>query len=193
MPTEIDKPDNENFVDLTSGDLSVFTRLVETYQASVFGYLGRMGFSQQQSEDLAQETFLRVWRGRESFDISRGRVSTWLFSIAVNVARTEFHRLKRRSQEQFTDEGESAIDNLVDRHPLSEPSVIVDSNQKIQLIQSALRSLSAEDRDLLALVYVQELSTAEASQLAGCTPGTFRTRLSRARARLATRLEETNA
>ncbi|HKE12427.1 MAG TPA: sigma-70 family RNA polymerase sigma factor, partial [Myxococcota bacterium] len=70
---------------LQRGDPTAFERLLERYQRRLFGFLLRRVPSQQ-TEDLFQETWLRVVRARESFDPAR-RFSTWLFQIANNLSR----------------------------------------------------------------------------------------------------------
>jgi len=57
--------------DLASGDPARFERLVRRYQSPIFAFAGRMGFTAAESEDLAQEVFIRLWRSREQFDPQR--------------------------------------------------------------------------------------------------------------------------
>ena len=81
-----DKPADEP--DYLGGDPVAFGALVTRYQDSLFGFLGRMGFEQSVCEDLAQEAFLRVWKNRDKYNADKASVSTWLFTIARNLALT---------------------------------------------------------------------------------------------------------
>ncbi len=164
--------------DLTSDDPTVFGRVVTRYQRSLFGFFGRMGFSQTDTEELAQDTFLRAWRHRARYDARRSRVSTWLFAIARNLARDELDRRTRRPS------GGDDLPELVDSRLGVDPVACVETNQRIERLRAGLQALSSDDRALIALSFTDELSADEAAGLLGCTVGTFRTRLSRARQRL---------
>ena len=64
------------------GDTRAFEGLVRRYQRPLFHYLGRMGLTTAETEELAQETFLRAFRHLKAFEPNRARFSTWLFTIA---------------------------------------------------------------------------------------------------------------
>ncbi len=155
-----------------------FGRIVRRYQRSIFGFFGRMGFGQTDTEELAQETFLRAWRHRDGYDPARARVSTWLFAIAHRVALDEFGRRGRRPAltADMPDHG--------DDNPYADPAARLAFNQRLSQLQAALGLLSESDRSVIALSSVAELSATEAADLLGCTAGAYRTRLSRARERL---------
>ena len=78
--------ENSKEVDYLGGDPVAFGELVTRYQHSLFGFLGRMGLEPAVCEELAQETFLRAWVNRASYDAGKAAVSTWLFTIARNLA-----------------------------------------------------------------------------------------------------------
>lgn len=161
-----------------------FETLVDHYQDPLFGFLGRMGFDQATAEDVAQESFLRAWKHRSSFDANKASVSTWLFTIARNIA---LNRIQREGCRKFDT---SDVDSLVSIE--SDPSGL-DSCQlqrRKNLVHRALTKLSVDDRSALALAYLRELTSTEAATILGCTPAAYRTRLSRARQRLALIIEE---
>jgi RNA polymerase sigma-70 factor (ECF subfamily) len=67
------------------GDHSAFGRIVEAYQGRIFAYLGRMGFDSATAEDIARDTFLRMWRNAGQFDRKLGGLATWILTIARNI------------------------------------------------------------------------------------------------------------
>jgi len=89
---------------ITKGNRQAFAPLVERYQRSLFSYLGRMGFSQAQAEDLAQETFIRAWQHLGQYDAHRAEFSTWLFTIARRLALNELERAGNRLETHWGEE-----------------------------------------------------------------------------------------
>ena len=116
-------------------------------------------------------------RAREQYDEHKAQYSTWLFRIARNVAITALEKRDR------------VIDTANTEHVMNapDPSPTIDVVHEAQLherLNIALSSLSLEDQETIALSGLQELSNEEAAEVVGCSTATFRTRLSRARARL---------
>jgi len=163
---------------------SEFSRRVDEHQQSLFAYLSRLGLRSATVDDVAQEAFLRAWRYRDRFDASRGQWNTWLFRIARNLA---FSAMRREASDADLTEPE-----ILERNAAStpEPSANAELLQKRMRLRRAIQQLNEDERDVLAMAYVQALSSTEAASIIGCEPGTFRVRLSRARARLTGLIEE---
>lgn len=168
--------------DYLSGDPVAFGSLISRYQGALFGFLGRMGFDQSTAEDLAQETFLRAWKNRHSFDPSKAQVSTWLFTIARNHA---LNQLSRKSRVVSADVG---TDTQLEPAGRDSPSDQYEQHQSVVRLREALNSLSLADREVLAVCYTPEISTD--NKVLQCSEGKMRTRLSRARKRLKAALSE---
>ena len=77
-----------------AGDERAFTRLVTRYQPRLVNFVTRMIQDRERAEDLVQEAFLRVYRHLNRFDPSR-KFSTWVYTIASNLARNELRNRKR--------------------------------------------------------------------------------------------------
>ena len=168
-----------DITELQSDDPVVFGRFVRNHQKLVFSLLGRMGFSQTEAEDLAQDTFLRVWQHRKSYQPDRAKISTWLCTIARNIALNEIAKKARRpvgSNEQ--------TDTTIATDSASSPEHQTALQQDIKQLNQTLQALNADDRSAIALHYAEELSTSDAAQVMGCSSGAFRTRLTRARKKL---------
>lgn len=170
---------------IQAGDSQAFAKVVQVYQRPLFGFLGRMGLSRSQTEDLAQETFLRAWRNLGQYRSNVGRFSTWLYTIARNLALNEMERAKTRP-------------TLIDPPPepmceRARPDESLDAARLRQQLHHALGQLPPLDRAVLALAYLSDLDIAEIAHIEGCSEGAVKTRLSRARKRLADILEKQHA
>jgi len=148
------------------------------YQRPLFGFLGRMGMSRSVAAEIAQETFMRAWRHIEQYQSGRAAFSTWLFSIARNLALNE---LTRAAGSRETS-GERAADAAVCAQP--PPIDQIAQDQSRARVYEALNRLSLEDRTTLALIYVQDLPIADIAALEGTTVGAVKTRVHRAKAKL---------
>lgn len=177
--------DEQLAITAIAGDANAFEVIVTLYERRVFGFLGRMGFDQATAADLAQDTFVRVWRHRALFDARRGPLTGWLFGIARNVALTELRRAGRRPTNQADDD---ALDRLSTSDDASKSA---ERTQQRDQLHTALQLLPDADRTAIALSYVEGLTAVEAAALLNCRPDAYRARLSRARKRLAELLENT--
>ncbi len=146
-----------------------------------------MGFGQAQAEDLAQETFLRAWQSLEQYDAQRAEFSTWLFTIARNLAINE---RSRAAHQHEVWEGHAPADTP---SPEPEPDTLLVRTQQREQLQRALAQIPVADRCVLALAYISELDIASIARIEGCTAGAVKTRLHRARTRLSEILENPNA
>lgn len=162
-----------------AGQGDAFAGLYEHHADAVFGFCLRRLGSWHEAEDCTSLVFLEAWRLRGTL---RDGVAprTWLLGIAVNVARNAA-RAKRRHRallarlplDQDTAEFENDAAGRLDAEP------------RAQAVAAALRQLSRREREVLALAAGGELTTAQIAEALGIPAGTVKSRLSRARAKLA--------
>jgi RNA polymerase sigma-70 factor (ECF subfamily) len=155
------------------GRIEAFEALVKRHERALFAYLGRMGLQQAETEDLAQEAFLRAFRHLHRFDVKLARFSTWLFTIARRLALNSLNRHERRYTHPTTE---------LTQQLTSEPQIVQD--QLHRHLHEALLQLPLKYRSPLALAYLKELSIAEIAALEGCAPGTVKSRIHRAKQQL---------
>jgi len=170
---------------IAAGEQQAFAELVDMYQRQLFGFLGRLGMSQAQAEDIAQETFLRAWANLHSYQSERAQFVTWLFTIARNLA---YNVLKKEPQQH------EMLDAVI-HEPTSEqpgPAQIMERAQQQSRMQSALRQLPMPDRSALALVYVHELGLADIARIENDSLPAIKTRLHRAKQKLRAILQSGN-
>lgn len=171
---------------IRNGDRQAFAQVVAYYQGPLFGFLGRLALGSAHAEEIAQETFLRAWSRLDEFDPRRAAFSTWLFTIARNLALHELERAARRH--------ETAVPDEMAEHACGRPTppaAWADKQHKLRL-QAALHQLSLPERSALALAYIEELDLAAVARIEACSVAAIKTRLHRAKARLKQLLEESD-
>jgi RNA polymerase sigma-70 factor (ECF subfamily) len=165
---------------IRNGAHDEFAELVRRHQSRVFAILYRYERDHQRLEDLAQETFLKVWRSLAQFD-ARAPFQHWLSRIAVNVALDHLRRQKRvRNEIGFPELGDDALEWL---HTEDGDRAIAAAEARA-ILDAAMRELSVHDRLVLTLLEIEERSVKEISALTGWSGVTVRVRALRARARL---------
>lgn len=159
------------------GDSDAFASLVRTIQRPVFGLCLRLLRSEAEASEVAQEAFLRAYQNLNRYDESRP-FDLWVMAIARNLCLDILRRRTRMSTED--------VDEHAQVLPSGEPSVeqkAIDRQERLSL-EAAMATLSDDDREVLALYYVQRRTTKEIAQVMNVAPGTIMARLFRAREKL---------
>lgn len=141
--------------------------------------------------DMTQESFLKAWRSLDGFHFDAA-FSTWLYRLASNVCLDFLRVRKRRPQVSLTmqdTEGEEQILDIPDVQPMPEERLLA-SESKAQ-VEAAMQQLDPEQRRILTLRVINDLSYAEISAILGLREGTVKSRLSRAREQLRKKLLQT--
>jgi RNA polymerase sigma-70 factor (ECF subfamily) len=174
-----------------AGDTRAFEALVRRTERWVFTLALRMVGNRAEAEDLAQEVFLKAYRGLKGFR-GASRFSTWLYAIAsrhcltalANRARAGVpsDRLGRRGGGDPSD----PVDRIADEAPRAD--ALLERRDVAQLVQAELQKLSEDHRLILILRDIQGLAYTDIAQMLGLELGTVRSRLHRARMDLKARL-----
>ena len=179
-----------------AGDEAAFATLVERHRRELHVHCYRMVGSFEEAEDLVQETFLRAWRKRESFDGGPG-FRAWLYRIATNVSLDAIKRRSRRvaSLGSFAEVPwlQPYPDQLLDEIAPSddEPDAVVVARETIELtFLAVIQLLPPQQRAVLILRDVLDWSAAEAAALLDTTVAAANSALQRARATLREQLPE---
>jgi len=156
--------------------------LVQRYKNPLMNYIFRFLGDYEACADIVQETMIKVYRNKDSYK-SIAKFSTWIYTIAGNLARTEYQRRKRRnifSINSYGDDNETF--DIPDES--ARPDVIVDSGIKDEIIQKALLKVSDSYREMVILRDIQDLSYEEIAEVTGITVGTVKSRINRGRNQL---------
>jgi RNA polymerase sigma-70 factor (ECF subfamily) len=163
--------DKELMEKVKSEDRSAFTILVDRYKVRLFNLIYRLLQNKEEAEDILQETFLRVYKERESYDPTYA-FSTWIYTITLNLCRNE---LKRRKKFRFF-----GIDLIKNSSKYATQGIIKD-NCLSSALEQAIHSLPVKYRTAFLLREINQLSYEEISQSVGIPMGTVKSRVNRAR------------
>jgi RNA polymerase sigma-70 factor, ECF subfamily len=166
------------------GDEDAFAELVSRYRNQITSYIYRMTSDYDGAVDLAQETFVRVYRAADRYQTSYA-FSTYIYRIATNLAISELRKRKRRKLVSLTgffdskDGGEPQEFNPADNKPLPDCE-LVDSERRLAM-QRAISTLPEKYRAPLILRDVEGRSYDEIAGILRTSEGTVKSRISRAR------------
>jgi len=163
-------------------DSDAFSQLYRSYERRIFNYLLRLASERALAEDLLQETFTRVWLAAHTWDSRRGTARAWIYTIALNTARTELRRPKRRVPHVNLDDAPGAVA----RATRVEPAVTatIDDDARAQSLRAALARLPDHQREVVTLRCQEQLGFAEIAVVTGAPVGTVKSRFHRAVAAL---------
>lgn len=159
------------------GDQGAFAALVRGLQRQIFGLCLRLLRTEAEAAEVAQEAFLRAYQNLDRYDETRP-FDLWVITIARNLCLD----ILRRRQKVRTEDVDEHAQALPSGEPNQEDAAI--SKQERQSLEEAMNTLPVEDREVLALYYVQKRTTKEIAQVMGVAPGTIMARLFRAREKL---------
>lgn len=165
------------------GDQEAFRLIFERYSRPVIGFIYDMVSDRELAEELAQETFVRAFRGIQGMN-PETKLSTWLFGIARNVAR-ESLRARVRANRQIDLEDESVMD-LSDNNPVPVDRLL--SKELNELIRRALAALDEDKRLVFTLKVFHQCSYEEIAEITGFSIAKLKTDLHRARAEMRRRI-----
>lgn len=163
------------------GDEHAFVQLVGRYQDRLHNFLFRYTRNRQDCEDLAQETFIRVYRKRDSYK-PIARFSTWMYTIALNLARSDFRkRNKMQLVSIHEDPTEPNSRDMVFESDEVKPDRALENKMDMELLEDALAQLTEEYRDAVVLRDIQQLSYEEIAEITDTPMGTVKSRINRGR------------
>ena len=180
--TDSDALDRADMVRLARGQAAALNDLMARHATPVFRLLCRMLNNEDDANDLAQEAFVRVFQARGSFDPNQ-KFSTWLFTIAANLARNQIRWRTRHPNVSLDAESDSTEQSLAERLPATTPTPKeqVLAGERGAAVRAAVNDLPEDMREALVLCEWEEHSVAEAAAILAATPKAIESRLYRAR------------
>ena len=176
----VDDPTSQLRAGARAGDADAFGAVFDACAKSVYNHVFRLTGDWSAAEEVMAMTFLEAWRGRDTIAPDGGSLRPWLLGIATNLVRGH-RRAARRHR--------TALARLAvaDESPdfANDVSGRLDDAARIKALHGALAGLPRHEREVLSLCVWSGLGYAEAAEALNVPVGTVRSRLSRARARLA--------
>ncbi len=179
-------PESELIERARGGDEQAFAELVQAHADDVYGALRRFGLDAAEAEEVAQEVFLRAWRGLDRFE-GRAKLSTWLYRIAFNEAQRALSRRRPVAAARQPEDPDPL--EAIPGSPAHEPDARALRHEFSSHLQRCLAQLPSDWRAAVVLRDIEGLSTEAAAEVIGIRKAAFKSRLHRGRMQLRLLLE----
>ncbi len=192
--------DDELMQRFQKGDEGAFTLLVRRHQQPLINFIARFINDRDSAEDLAQETFIRMFKAAHRYQPGRARFNTWMYHIASNLCKNELRNRGRRDRYRVENvvsngrdaDGDTEQVDLIASAPADasfQPDVQLERKELRKAVQKAIAELPEEYRLPLVLRDIQGLSYDEISKVLELRSGTTKSRINRARLMLKDKLK----
>lgn len=165
--------------EILGGDMNSFERLVYLYKDKIYCFIYKMTSSKEDTEDVVQETFIRVFNNLYKYN-SNWKFSTWIYRIAVNVLKNYWKKKKGIYTKELCQDTLKEIDYDTLNNP--EDKYLV--KEFYMEIISILHQLDYNQKVVFFLRYIKDFSIEEISTIVGVSPGAVRTRIHRTRKKI---------
>jgi RNA polymerase sigma-70 factor (ECF subfamily) len=179
----LNDPDLADVARVLAGDVQAFEGIVRRWQGPLINMAWRYCRERSRAEELAQEAFLRAWRGLAQWR-RESSFSTWLFALAANVYRSELKRFPTVSV---------PLDEIAEPSRPATQHQALAAQLKSDTVRRAVLALPIRYREPVVLFYFHEMDLSAAARTMGLPEGTMKARLSRARALLRQRFPHLEA
>lgn len=181
-------PDVRLMLEVRDDSATAFEELMLRYQNRLIAVLDHLVGKRDLAEDLAQDVFLRVYRARKRY-VPGSKFSTWLFTIANNVASNALRSLARRPEIHLdpSRSGSMGVNPIEQIKPAASalmPTRMLDRAEMRDVVRAAVSTLSQRQRMAVLLAKFEQLSYAEIGEIMELSPQAIKSLLSRARANL---------
>lgn len=177
----IDLSDEALMLRVKVGDHDAFGEILQRYERQLVVFFLRQLGDEEGARDLAMDTFLRVYKAASRYE-PKAKFSTYIYQIArnlyINESKKRTFRRTESLDEMAEDKGMEFADESMD------PEQVLEKSEQQSLVQEALTQLPEDQRTILILVEFQELSYERVAQIMGCSIGTVKSRMYRARQKI---------
>ena len=164
---------------ILEGNAQAFSTLVDQHKNLVFTVALRMLKNKEEAEEVAQDTFIKVYKNLDKFK-GDCKLSTWIYRIAYNGCLDQLKKNKRKQTEVIYEEL-----NSIELADTNTALTVLAQKERAQMIQAGMQRLPAKDAALLTLFYFEEKKLNEMAQVLNLTENTVKVQLFRARAKFA--------
>ncbi|MCL5773920.1 MAG: sigma-70 family RNA polymerase sigma factor [Firmicutes bacterium] len=171
------------------GDEASFTKLVVKYQKPVLNIIYRFTQNKHMAEDMAQEVFIRVYRGAEKFE-ERSKFFTWLYRIAINYCIKQAQRWKSRQESSLEEQTEKGKLSDTISDPSPSPQGCLEKEYMMVTVRKAVLSLPDDQRAVVILSKFNQLSYEDIASVLKISVPSVKSKLHRAKLKLKEKLRE---
>jgi len=180
--SEFELTDEQLIKKFQNGDVGAYNQIVTRYKDRLLNFIYRFLNDLDRSEDLVQDTLLKLYTHKDSYK-EIAKFSTWLYTIAANLARTELRKIKRRKTFSITELSHDDREFIIESTDVV-PGQEVFSQNFEKNVQRALAELPDDFKTIIILRDIQELSYDEISKIVEVPLGTVKSRINRGRVKL---------
>lgn len=184
--------DDELMERFQKGDEDAFTLLVRRHEKPLINFIAQFIGDRDSAEDLAQETFIRIFQAAPRYKPGRAQFNTWMYHIASNLCKNELRNRARRERhwvdntvkDSDAEDAEAGGESLIANAPADatyQPDVVLARKELRDALRKAIAALPEQYREPLVLRDIQGLSYEEISKVLGIRAGTTKSRINRAR------------
>jgi len=175
--------DEDLIAHFQNGDKDAFNQIVLRYKDKLTNFIYRYTYDIDSAEDLAQDTLLKVYINKDSYK-EIAKFSTWIYTIASNLAKTELRKIKRRKTFSVSELSNDDQEFIIHKKDSASFEDIEDTNLSENILQKSIAMLDNEFKNIIILRDIQELSYEEISKILQIPLGTVKSRINRGRFKL---------
>jgi RNA polymerase sigma-70 factor, ECF subfamily len=180
--SQFELTDEELIAKFQDGDVRAYSELVNRYKNRLLNFIYRFVYDMDKAEDILQDTFLKLYTHKNSYR-EIAKFSTWLYTIAGNLAKTELRKLKRRKTYSVSDLSRNDQEFVI-QSPDGSTEYEAELINIEKSIQTALNLLPIDFKTIIILRDIQELSYEDISRIVDVPIGTVKSRINRGRLKL---------
>ena len=178
-----EQTDEELIKQFQGGNIRAFNELVNRYKDRLLNYVYHFFNDIDRAEDIVQDTFLKLYTHKDSYR-EIAKFSTWLYTIAGNLAKTELRKIKRRKTYSISDLSTDDREFVIHKSDEESFEDIEDTSVSGSILEKSLMDLDDEFKNIIILRDIQELSYDEISKILQIPLGTVKSRINRGRFKL---------
>ena len=181
--------DEQLIAEFQQEKVEAFNEIVLRYKDKLINFLFRYTGSREEAEDLAQDTFLKLYKSKHLYK-EIAKFSTWFYTIAINIAKTNLRKKKNYSSISISDfdpDGEKDFDLKAD---VLSPEDTAQAGIENEFIQNAINSLDDKFKEVIILRDIQDMDYEEIAEIMKLPLGTVKSRINRGREKLKEILQE---
>lgn len=182
-----DLSDEALMLRVRDGDHRAFSDLLNRYEKQLLNFFYRHSSDYEASKDMVMDTFMRIYQAAERYE-PRAKFSTYLYQVARNLSINEFKKREIRKADSIDEMDENSGFEIADKK--LNPIEVMEKREVQLMVQKALDSLPEEQRTIIILTEYQELPYERVAEIMGCTIGTVKSRLFRARQKIKEWMED---
>lgn len=178
--------DEELVVLARQGSRAAFDEIFDRYKRRILNFVYHMLHDKETAEDVTQEVFVKVYMNLENYDPAKGKISSWIYTIAGNTAKNVLRDKKHKQDTSldniiFDEEKEIRLGDVISDEKYRPDSALEDKELQSQ-IQAVLDSMDVKYKEVITLCDIEGVSYEEAAKIMGISKGSVASRLYRARA-----------